>query len=385
MGEFTANDRLLLEESLARFCEKLFPADRRRTVIAEADAKSTDTWTRMAELGYLGVGVPTAFGGSGGSMPELGLILRAGGRALMMEPLLPTAAVCLPLLAEMPPTKFGGELIAAALDGRDVLSLAHGEPTQGFSPWPISTRAERTSETVRILGRKSIVLAGPIAQHILVTANFGDGALGLFCVSAQAPNLRMRSFKAVDERWMADLVFDGTPGVDLSGGADVSPALERALERGLIALGFEALGCMEELVEQTRQHVKTRRAFGGTLSQFQTIQHRLVDMFVFKQEAEAIVEAAAAAYEEQSSHASRLAAAMKVHVCRASRFVAEGAVQLHGGLGVSDELLVSHYFKRLMMVEALYGGADHHLDRFIQMGSTTTPNRVDRPVPISAI
>jgi alkylation response protein AidB-like acyl-CoA dehydrogenase len=365
MSEFSADDRNLLGESVQRFAEKEYTREFRRDVLSGAKGYSPEIWAQMGELGLLGLAVPAAQGGSGGSMQELGLVMEVVGRHLMMEPYLETAVVCAPLVAQLDPDGQVVDLGEVMAGGR-ILALAHSEPQLGFARSPIATRVESSAAGARIFGRKSFVLGGPVAQDLLVTALDEDGRLGVFAVSPEDKGLRMRSFRSVDGRWVADLELEGAAGKRL-GEDDAQPAVDQALDRAMIAVGFEAVGSMQLLVDETRQHIKTRRAFGGTLSQFQVLRHRVVDMFVLAEEAAAIVLAAAEAVERQAPEGARLAAAAKVHVSRAGRFVSESAVQLHGGLGVSDEMFVSHHFKRLMMIEALQGDGDHNLDRFVDL------------------
>lgn len=365
MSEFSADDRSLLQESVQRFAEKEYTREFRRGVLSDSKGYSPEIWAQMAELGLLGLGVPVAQGGSGGSMQELGLVMQAIGRHLMMEPYLETAVVCAPLVAQLDPAGQVVDLGEVMAGGR-ILALAHSEPQLGFARSPIATRVEPSDTGARIFGRKSFVLGGPIAQSLLVTALDADGGLGVFAVSPEDAGLRMRSFRSVDGRWVADLELDGAAATRL-GEDDAQSAVDQALDRAAIAVGFEAVGSMHLLVDETRQHIKTRRAFGGALSQFQVLRHRVVDMFVLAEEAAAIVLAAAEAVERQAPDCARLAAAAKVHVSRAGRFVSESAVQLHGGLGVSDEMFVSHHFKRLMMIEALQGDGDHNLERFVDL------------------
>jgi alkylation response protein AidB-like acyl-CoA dehydrogenase len=177
----------------------------------------------------------------------------------------------------------------------------------------------------------------------------------------------------VDRRWVGELTLDDVPSHRIGGAA--SAAIEAALDRAIIAIGFEAVASMKLLIDDTTAYVKERRAFGKTLSQFQVLQHRLVDMVILAEESQAIVEAAATEVAVTVPERAVLVAATKTHLCRAARFVAENAVQLHGAIAMTDELRVSHHFKRLMMIEALFGDGEHHLDRYIDLSAALRAGR----------
>jgi alkylation response protein AidB-like acyl-CoA dehydrogenase len=366
MTEWNSEERLMLAQTVELLVVRQYSPDNRRNMSLEPTGYNRAAWTQMAELGLLGLGVPTALGGSGGSVVELGIVMAAIGRHLMTEPFFGTAVVCAPLLASLDPD---GKLfdLRSVLTGEQIVAFAHFEPQLGYARSPLSTRYNSTDHTgVTVSGCKNFVLDAPNAQTLLITAEDEDGELGVFVASAHSKGIRMRSFLTVDRRWAADLELTNVPAVRLGEG-DVSKTVERMIDQASIALGFEAVGSMGKLVEDTCNHVKSRRAFKGALSQFQVLRHRLVDMFIAWQETDAFVEAVAFTYCDPSSWSSGLAAAAKFQSSRAAQFVADNAVQLHGGLGVSDEMPVSHHFKRLMVNEALYGNADHQLDRFIEV------------------
>ncbi|WP_426960055.1 acyl-CoA dehydrogenase family protein [Muricoccus radiodurans] len=367
----SAEDRRILADNVERYAARAYPFAHRAAVLRGAEGFDCAVWEEMAGLGLLGLGLPEASGGTGGSLRDLGIALQAIGRHLMMEPFLGTAAVCAPLVAALDPD--GAVLdLAPVVEGRVILALAHGEPQLGLARGPITTRAAGGGKDGRLTGRKGFVLDGPVADHLLVTASEEGGTLGVYLVDPAAAGLTMTAAHSVDGRRIAELVLEEVPARRLST-SDAAPAIGRALDRGAVAAGFEAAGSMRLLVEVTAEHLRTRRAFGRTLSKFQVLQHRMVDMHILAEETLAVVEAAADAADAGAPEAPRLAAIAKVHASRAARAVAEGAVQLHGGIGVTDELAVSHHFRRLMMLEALFGDAEHHLERLVAMGRAPSP------------
>jgi alkylation response protein AidB-like acyl-CoA dehydrogenase len=383
MTTLTAEDRRLLGENIERFAAREravnerpaardYSADKRYAVPSDVYGYTRVVWTELAELGLLGLGLPEVVGGIGGSIVDLGIVMGAIGRHLLIEPYLSTAVVGAPLAAELDPhaahVDFG-----AVIAGERILALAHFEPDLGYARAPIATRAVNTESGYRLQGAKSFILDGPVADALLVSARVPDGELGVFLVERDAIVDRLRAFRSVDRHWVGELTLDEVPSQRIGGAAGA--ALETALDHAVIAIGFEAVASMKLLLDDTVAYVKERRAFGKTLSQFQVVQHRLVDMLVLTEEAQAIVEAAATAAAVAAPERAVLVAAAKTHLCRAARFVAENAVQLHGAIGMTDELRVGHHFKRLMMLEALFGDGECHLDRYIDLSAAERAGR----------
>jgi alkylation response protein AidB-like acyl-CoA dehydrogenase len=368
----TAEDRRLLGENIERFATREYDFDKRRVILSGADRYSRAVWSELAELRLLGLALPEEIGGIGGSILDLGVVMGAIGRHLLMEPYLSTAVVAAPLAAELdchaPHVDF-----AAIMAGERILALAHFEPDLGFARAPIATRAVKTGPGYSLCGAKSFILDGPVADALLVSAQTPDSELGLFLVEDDAIVNTQRYFRSVDGRWIGELTLDEVPSHRIGGAA--CAAIEAALDRAIIAIGFEAVASMKLLIDDTVAYVKERRAFGKTLSQFQVLQHRLVDMVILAEESQAIVEAAATAVAVTVPERAVLVAASKTHLCRAARFVAENAVQLHGAIAMTDELRVSHHFKRLMMIEALFGDGEHHLDRYIDLSAALRAER----------
>ncbi|MDB6107734.1 MAG: acyl-CoA dehydrogenase [Gammaproteobacteria bacterium] len=367
MATLTAEDRRLLGENIERFAARHgHDLDQRRAALSGADGTGRAVWNELAGLGLLGLGLPEDVGGIGGSIVDLGVVMGAIGRHLLTEPYLSTAVVAAPLAADLDPHASHVDF-RAVIAGERILALAHFEPELGFARAPIATRAVKAGSRYSLHGAKSFILDAALADTLLVSAQAPDGELGLFLVEKDAVAGSLRSFRSVDRRWVGELALDEVPSNRIGGAA--STAIEAALDRGIIAVGFEAVASMKLLIDDTTAYVKERRAFGKTLSQFQVLQHRLVDMFILAEEAQAIVDAAADASAVAAPERAVLVAAAKTHLCRAARFVAENAVQLHGGIAMTDQLRVSHHFKRLMMIEALFGDGECHLERYIELSA----------------
>jgi alkylation response protein AidB-like acyl-CoA dehydrogenase len=363
MTTLNDDDRRLLSESINRFAAESYDFERRQAILREGAAFDRGAWHSVAEMGLLGLAVPETRGGAGGGMRDLGVLMHAVGHSIMLEPYLSTAVVGLPLLTAIDPE---GESIdiAPAMAGEEILAFAHFEEDQGYTLDQLTTHAVEANGEWKLHGAKGPVMDGPIADVLLVTANLSGGGVGLFAVAPRdVTSLDAR--RTVDDRRLATLRLDGTTARRI-GKQDASEAIADAIDRANIALGYEAIAGLERLVGETNEYVKTRRAFGSTLAQFQVIRHRIVDMFVQVEEAKAIVDAAARAYDGNAEDRQLLCAAAKTFVARAARFGAENAVQLHGGIGTTDELSISHFFKRMMMIEALYGDAEVHFARYVE-------------------
>lgn len=327
-----------------------------------------DAWTDMAEIGLVGLAYPVDAGGFAGGASAQGSVCRAIGRALLMVPFLSTGVVAPALVA---PALVGGAAgdAAAALDlgaviaGTRILALAHAEPRLGYASGPLATAATTgRDDTVTLSGRKVFVIDAGLADAFLVSArDASSDGISLYLVARDAGGLRIDARHGVDERPTGEVTLDAVPALLLASTA--AGLLAEALDRAALAVCAEALGAMERVVEATGTYLQSRRAFGQTLSRFQVLRHRFVDMHIAVEEVSAILSAAEEAWDVAAPDRGALLAACKVTTCRKSRFVAENGVQLHGGIGVTDDIDISHYFKRLMMLEACFGDDEHHLAR----------------------
>jgi alkylation response protein AidB-like acyl-CoA dehydrogenase len=372
VSPLTVEDRRLLGENIERFATQEYDIERRRAIVSGVDGYSREMWRGLAELQLLGLALPEEVGGAGGSIVDLGVVMATIGRHLLMEPYLSTAVLAAPLAAELDVHARHVDF-AAVIAGERVLALAHFEPQLGFARMPIATRAIEAGSDYCLHGSKSFILDGPVADALLVSAVAPDRELGLFLVEKDEYVENLRSFRSVDRRWIGELTLNDTRARRIGGAA--SRAIDAALDRAVIAIGFEAVASMRLLIDDTARYVEQRRAFGKTLAQFQVLRHRMVDMLILAEEAQAMVEMAATATMARAPERAVLVAAAKIHLCRAARFVAENAVQLHGAVAMTDELRVSHHFKRLMMIEALFGDAEHHLDRYIELSAAVPAMR----------
>lgn len=358
--------RAALADSAAGWLADEYGLERRRRTLA-GSGFDRDAWRAMAAFGWFGVALPEALGGLGLGLGDLAALVRVLGAANLPEPVTAVAGVAAPLLAQSAADGDSGASadLAALLAGGRIAVLAHAEPASGFDRSLISTRAVRDGASWRIDGEKSAVEGGAQADLVLASARTETG-LALFRVAPALPGVTVTPFRALDGRALADLRFDGVRLPDEARLALAAPeaAIDAALERGALLTMAEAVGAMEALVADTVAHLKTRRQFGQPIGKFQALQHRAVDMQIALEEARAVVELAADADAGDPGEARRAVATAKVVGARSARRIGREAVQLHGGIGITEELRVSHLFRRLVVTESLYGDHDYYLRRF---------------------
>jgi alkylation response protein AidB-like acyl-CoA dehydrogenase len=276
------------------------------------------------------------------------------------------------LIAARGTTEQQSTLLPEIVAGTMRLALAYAEPRLGFSRGPVTTEAKARDADWSLTGEKCAVLDAPLADQVLVTARDERGGTGLFIVPCNAGGIEQRSWRTVDGRHASELTFTGTSASRL-GQADASEAVDHVLDRATLAVSAEAVGVMDFLVSETNTYLKTRKQFGQPLSRFQVLQHRLVDMFVALEECRGMVDAGFAAIDGDKSERQATCSALKVQICKAARLIGGDAVQLHGGMGMTDELKIGHAFKRLMQIEAMFGNADFHLARYAATSGALGP------------
>ncbi len=366
-----STEQKLLKESAERFVDKDYPFPARRKFAESDEGFSRETWARFAELGWLGAGVPEAFGGSGGGGVETAILMEAFGRALCVEPYLTTAVLGGGLIAHGGTEDHKRTLLPELAAGKLLVAFAFAERDSRYDLAAVAATARTDNGGFVISGEKSVVFNAATADRIAVSARTGgatrdsDG-ISLFLVARDAPGLSLRDYSTVDGLRASELALDNVrAGADdlLGEPGNALPLIERVIDGGIVAVCAEAVGIMAALYDATLAHLKTRRQFDRPIGDFQVLQHRMVDMLVACELSRSMAYMAAVKLDEPAER-RRAASAAKVQIGRAGRFVGQQAVQLHGGMGMTDELSVGHYFKRLTMIDTMFGDADHHLQRF---------------------
>ena len=372
-------EQQMLQDSVEKFLDKNYRFETRREIIAARKGISAPAWKGFAELGLLGLPIPPEYGGFGGNAVDTMIVMEALGRHLVVEPYLSTVVLGAGAIV------LGGTeaqrriLLPSVVDGSMKLAFAHWEPDSRYSLSQIETTARREAGFWVINGRKSVVLHGAVADLLIVSARTSgqpDDAHGisLFFVNPGEPGVAGREYPTYDGMRAVEAEFANVQvnAESLIGVLDQAyPLIELVVDRGVAALCAEAVGCMGALNVATLEYLKTRQQFGVPIGRFQALQHRMVDMLIQYEQAKSMACLAAVRVDSPDAGERRRAvSAAKELIGRAGRYVGQQAIQLHGGMGMTDELNVGHYFKRLTAIDATFGDGDHHLSRFAAAGAT---------------
>lgn len=366
-----SDEQDMLRDGLTKFLSTRYGLESSRAAAKTGAGWQPEIWRAFAEdLGILGAALPEEVGGIGGGPIEIMVIAEALGHALVVEPYVDTVVVAGGLLqrAHGPVADALLEKIAA---GEAVVALAAAEAKSGDRWQDVATTARADDDGWVLDGAKIMVLDAPLATHLLVTANTSAG-LSLFLIeTADAPDgLTSHSYRTVDDRRAADIEFTGVRvGADALLGADGDAwdSLARARDEGAAAVSAEAVGNMRKVLADTVEYCKQRQQFGTPIGSFQALQHRMVDMHIELEQSVAAVYLAVLNLDADATTRARAVSAAKATVGRAARFIGQNAVQLHGGMGMTEELAIGHYFKRLTAVQYEFGSTDHHVARYAEL------------------
>jgi alkylation response protein AidB-like acyl-CoA dehydrogenase len=381
-----SDEQRMVAESATRYVREQCTLERKREIARSVDGFSRERWAQFASMGWLALPVPENRGGLGGGPVEVALLMEALGRGLVNEPVVDSAVLCASLLAQSQATECAGELLDALISGVAVPTLAHLEGgDRSEYEATVATTARRMGDGWQLSGCKHLVRHGHAASHWLVTARI-DGEVGfaLFVVDRNAAGVQVQSHRLIDGTRSADLHFDGLvlpANALLLAPTHNAAALEAALDRAVLALCAAAIGSMEAVMAMTADYLKTRVQYGQPLARFQALQHRMAEMFVETEQARAALWRAIAAMQATvgaavqaggSQERARAISAAKWLVSRAGLFVTGQAIQLHGGIGVTEEYAVGHHYKALVAFDKRLGDSDFHLLRSSDLFKATT-------------
>ncbi len=360
-------EQLALQDTLRRFIARDYPFEHRRALAKSAEGFDRAAWKTFADFGILALPFDEEFGGLNGTAVDSMLVMEMLGRGLALEPYVSTAVLCGGLIRDAGSAAQKEALLPAIAGGELMLALAHYEAGARYALDRVATTATAASGGWQLDGAKAVVLGAPSADKLIVSARDGNG-VSLFLVDATAPGVTLRAYPTQDGARAADVKL---AGVQVGADALIGPAggalqiVERAVDYANAALCAEAVGIMSALNEVTLEYLKTRKQFGVPIGKFQALQHRMADMVIATEQARSMATLAAVRVDSpDAAERSRAVAAAKAYVTQSARLVGQQAVQLHGGMGVVDELNVGHYFKRLTMIGLTFGDADYHLGRF---------------------
>ncbi|MGB8405506.1 MAG: acyl-CoA dehydrogenase family protein [Mycobacterium sp.] len=370
--DFTfSKEQELLRDGLSKFLASRYGLESSRAAAKTGPGWQPEIWRSFAvELGILGAALPEEFGGIGGGPVEVMLIAEALGQALVVEPYVDTAVVAAGLLLRSGDAA-AHSILEEIASGTAIVALAAAEAQSGDRWKDVQTTAVRNGDGWVITGSKIMAVNAPLATHLLLTAQTESGiSLFLIDVASQPAGLTMHTYRTVDDRRAADLQLQDLhlPGDALLGDEGQAwPSIAQARDEGAAAVCAEAVGNMRKVLSDTVEYAKQRQQFGQPIGSFQALQHRMVDMHMELEQSISAVYLAVLNLTSDPHTRARTVSAAKATVGRAARFIGQNAVQLHGGMGMTEELAIGHYFKRLTAVQYEYGSTDYHVTRYAKL------------------
>ena len=371
--DFTFNEeQTLIQDQVDQFIQKEYDWETRQSLSNSDLGFGDDNWQKFAELGWLGISTSEECGGFGGSAIESMLIMEAFGKGLVVEPFLETIIMCGGLIDEHGTDQQKSSILESAIEGKMHLAMAYAEPQSRFNLSDVVTEAKEEGDSFVLNGYKSVVMNGPSANKLIVSARtsgaqLDENGITLFLIDGDAEGLNKTNYKTVDGRRASDLTIENVKVTkdDIIGQInDGFALLDSSIDRAILAISAEAVGAMEVLYKTTVEYTKTREQFGTSIGKFQVLQHRMVDMFMEYEQCKSLLYMATMKQEEGSIDSKKAISGLKYQVGKAGKFIGQQAVQLHGGMGVTDELNVGHYFKRLTTIGTIFGNTDYHLKKY---------------------
>ncbi|MCY1286139.1 Acryloyl-CoA reductase (NADH) [compost metagenome] len=359
------SEQQLLQDSLRRYIDKAYSFEARTALLKAGKNGSPDNWGLFAANGWLMAALPEEHGGLGGSPVETAIIAQELGRGLVLEPYLGCAVLAAQTLVAAGSAEQQARWLPQLAEGTCRIALAYSEPGSRGMPEPVTLRAERNGDGFLLYGLKSLVLGAAGARAFIVSARIaGTAGISLLLVDADSPGLERQALPLHDGSWAEELNFEGVAvaAEALLGEAGQGlPALREGLSHGIVALCAELIGGMEKTLEATAEYLKIRKQFGVPIGSFQALQHRMADMAAELELARSMLHVALAsmANDDEPTRRKTLSGA-KMLIGRAAKFVCGQGIQLHGGIGMTEEYLVGHYYKRAIVADLLLGSSDSH-------------------------
>ncbi len=368
-----SDEQKLIQESVARFIQDNYELEKRRKLAEQDPGFSREYWSTMAELGWLALPFAEEHGGFGGNQIDTMVVMEQFGKGLVLEPYLASVVMGGGAVKRGASKDLAAAILPAVIDGRRQLALAYAEPQSRFDLHDVVTMAKQDGDGYLLNGHKSMVLHGATADQIVISARtsggqIDTGGISLFLVDADAEGIERDGFPTVDGLRACELTLSNVRvGADRLLGREGKgyEILEAVANDAILALAAEAVGAMERLYKDTVAYTQERVQFDHPLAEFQVLQHRMVDMFMeYEQTKSMLYRATLETAQGDMDTARRTVHALKHLVGRNGIFIGESAVQLHGGMGMTEELAIGHYFKRLLVIDSQFGNADYHLEKF---------------------
>ncbi len=359
-------EQQLLADSVRRFIQKDYAFEARRKFVASDAGYSDAVWATLAEMGLTGIPFSPDYGGFGGGATDLLSVMEAFGEGLVVEPFLATVlgAQCVARAGSDVQKK---AILPQVVQGTLKMAFAHSEKGARYDLGHVKATATKSGNGWTLDGEKVVVLGAPAAAKLVVSAKTPAGP-SLFLVDAKA--VKLKAYRTLDEMRAADVVLASTPGEMLGTEGKALPVIEAVVDFATALVCAEAVGAMKYACDSTLEYLKTRKQFGVPIGTFQALQHRIVDMVIAYEQAKSMAFLACSQVDSapDAKDRARAVSAAKIKIADNARLISQEAIQLHGGMGMSEELKVSHSFRRLTMIAQQFGDADHHLERFARLG-----------------
>jgi alkylation response protein AidB-like acyl-CoA dehydrogenase len=368
-----SEEQQMLQDSVSRFVQDHYELEKRTALVATKQGFSSDNWKQMAELGWLGMPFAEADGGFGGNQVDTMVMMEQMGKGLVVEPFLASIVLGGGVLKRAGSAQQKAALLPGVMDGTRQLALAYAELQARFDLHDVTTTARAEGEGFVLNGHKSMVLNAATASEIIVSARTSGGqidekGISLFIVDPKADGVKLENFPTVDGLRASEISFENVKldAASLLGELDAGfEVLNAATNDGILAVAAEAVGALEVLYKDTVAYTQEREQFDHPLSDFQVLQHRMVEMFMEYEQCKSLLyRATLECVQGDAETAQRNVHALKHLIGKAGIFIGENAVQLHGGMGMTEELRIGHYFKRLLVIDSQFGNADFHLQKF---------------------
>jgi alkylation response protein AidB-like acyl-CoA dehydrogenase len=365
-------EQTLLRDTVAAWLADTYDFEKRRAAITSAEGWRPALWKALAQdLGVLGASFSEEQGGLGGGATEVMVVQEEFGKALVVEPYLGTVVIGGGFLKRAG-TPLANDLIGKIIDGDARFAFAWAEPQARYCLHDLAVTARKEGAGWVLNGAKAVVVGAPFATHLIVTARTGgsrrdEGGVSVFVLPKDAKGVVTRDYPTVDGNRASEVIFENVavgPEALISGEGEALPMVESVVDEAVAATCAEACGVLRKLHEGTLEYTRQRKQFGAPIASFQVLQHRMVDMFINVEQAVSMTYMAHIKLDEPAIERAKAVSAAKVQIGRACKFVGQNAIQLHGGMGMTDEMAIGHYFKRATLIEGVFGSTDHHLARY---------------------
>lgn len=370
-----SDEQNMLKDSVDRFVLDNYDSASRAKLAATELGYSADNWNMFAELGWLGMPFSEEDGGYGGTPVETAVMMECMGKGLVLEPFLSTVILGGGLIATAGNTAQKEEIIPAIIEGKMKLAFGYAEAQSRFNLSDVETTAVKSGDGYIINGHKAVVYHGTSADKVIISARTSgdtrdEDGVSLFIIDQDMAGMSRRDYPTVDASRAADFTFEdvSVPASCLLGEeGKAGPVIENVINTAISAICAEAVGAMQASNEITNEYIKTRKQFGVPIGKFQVLQHKMVDMFMEAEQSKSMSDMAAMKLQDAGDDAAKAVSATKAQIGAAAKFVGQNSIQLHGGMGMTDEYSIGHYFKRLTMIEMLFGNTDYHVKKFQQL------------------